>query len=565
MNTSYKYGTLSHFQPSNFKILHFVSMRRVYVSVILILLMLTTAATPTAGAGGRWYLVKKNIGIVAMHMQLLPTDRVVIYDRTSFGPSNISLPGDKCRRLDDQRDCTAHSVEYDVRLNTIRPLTLQTDVWCSSGSLMRDGTLVQTGGYKEGELVVRVLNINSDWKEIRRDGLVKRRWYATNHVLPEGGQIVIGGRKQFSYEFYPKASTGMKKAFPLRFLAETYDGPKIENNLYPFVFLNTDGSLFIFANNRAILFSYTRNEVVKRFPEIPGGHPRSYPSTGSAVLLPLSVIQGKVMVVEVMICGGAPKGSYSKAKNNTFGKALNSCARIKISDPDPKWVMERMPLHRVMGDMVLLPNGKVLIINGGSHGTAGWEHGRNPVLNPVIYDPIYSRFDVQNPTTIPRMYHSTAILVRDGRVLVGGSDPHQIYRFKKNVLFPTELRLEAFLPPYLDPNSFKIRPKIISPITQTNIRYGKQIVVKFMVQNKEVDPNRVLVTMVLPSFNTHSFSMNQRLLVLDGGNTTKSVGNMIYEVITMAPPSKYIAPSGYYMLFVVNEDIPSEGIWVVIG
>ncbi|KAJ0923457.1 putative galactose oxidase [Helianthus annuus] len=528
----------------------------------------TSAAATNGGGGGSWTFLQKSIGISAMHMQLLPNDRVIIFDRTDFGTSNISLPDGKCREDPHERvlkrDCTAHSVEYDVVLNTIRPLMVLTDVWCSSGALTPDGSLVQTGGFNDGERVVRVFDKSCgkcDWKEIP-SGLVNRRWYATNHVLPDGRQIVIGGRRQFNYEFYPK-TTSSDKAYSLAFLVQTND-PVIENNLYPFVFLNTDGNLFIFANNRAILFDYSRNQVLKTFPEIPGGEPRNYPSTGSGVLLPMRVVQGKVAVVEVLICGGAPKAAFVNANNGKFDAALKSCGRIKISDPEPKWVMENMPSGRVMGDMVLLPNGEVLIINGGSSGTAGWELGRNPVFNPVIYrsnNAINSRFVVQKPSTIPRMYHSTAILVRDGRVLVGGSNPHTYYNFT-NVLFPTELSLEAFSPSYLDPGSSKIRPKIISPVTQTKIQYGKQIVVRFTVQNQVV-LNRISVIMVAPSFNTHSFSMNQRLLVLDGGNT-RSVGKLTYEVNATTPPSGHIAPPGYYMLFVVHQDIPSEGIWVVI-
>ncbi|KAK3231752.1 hypothetical protein Dsin_003633 [Dipteronia sinensis] len=112
-----------------------------------------------------------------------------------------------------------------------------------------------------------------------------------------------------------------------------------------------------------------------------------------------------------------------------------------------------MPQARIMGDITLLPNGNVLIINGAAAGVAGWEIGRNPVLNPVIYRPnnkLGPRFESQNPTTIPSMYHSTAVLLRDGRVLVGGSNPHMRYKFT-GVLFPTELSLEAFTPAYLDP------------------------------------------------------------------------------------------------------------------
>ncbi|KAD5507858.1 hypothetical protein R6Q59_031416 [Mikania micrantha] len=539
-----------------------------FVCIFIIQSYPTTVAA--ASTGGSWALLRSNIGISAMHMQLLPSDRVLIFDRTDFGASNISLPEGKCREDPHdyvlKKDCTAHSVEYDVVSNSVRPLMVLTDVWCSSGALMPDGSFVQTGGFNDGDHVVRVYNSscsNCDWEEID-SGLVNRRWYATNHILPDGRQIVIGGRRQFNYEFYPKTPAS-EKSYSLPFLVQTND-PNIENNLYPFVFLHTDGNLFIFANNRSVLFNYSRNKVLKTFPEIPGGEPRNYPSTGSAVLLPLRVVQGNVAVVEVLVCGGAPKGAFVNAQNGTFDGALNSCGRINISDPDPKWVMEIMPFRRVMGDMVLLPNGDVLIINGGSNGTGGWEYGRNPVLNPVVYrpyNPIDARFDVQNPSVIPRMYHSTAILLQDGRVLVGGSNPHVYYNFT-NVVYPTELSLEAFSPSYLDPNSSGLRPKIISPISQSKILYGEQIVVRFTVQT-QIDVNLISVTMIAPSFNTHSFSMNQRLLVLDSGKAMKTLEKLTYEVNTTTPSAGHIAPPGYYMLFVVHQEIASEGIWVVVS
>ncbi|CAN4095436.1 unnamed protein product [Withania somnifera] len=536
----------------------------------------SAAAAIPCGHCGKWDSLLSNIGISAMHMQLLNNDRVVMFDRTDFGKSNISLPNEKCRY--DQNDttlkidCTAHSVEYNVASNTIRPLMVQSDVWCSSGSIFPDGSLVQTGGFNDGEKVVRVIkpcsNIATttsstcDWQEIE-GGLIQRRWYATNHILPDGRQIVIGGRRTFNYEFYPKTPSA-NNAYSLPFLVQTND-PRIENNLYPFVFLNVDGNLFIFANNRAILFDYTKNVVVKNYPEIPGGDPRNYPSAGSAVLLPLKNLQAQEIQAEVLVCGGAPKGSYISAQNGKYSSALSTCGRIMISDPNPRWIMETMPLARTMGDMVILPNGNVLIINGAATGTAGWELGRDPVLNPVIYrpeNPFHSRFEIQNPSPIPRMYHSTAILLRDGRVLVGGSNPHIYYNFT-GVLFPTELSLEAFSPPYLDSGYNYLRPRIIFSLTaQYTIGYGQWIPIRFTVPGW-VDRNLVTVTMFAPGFNTHSFTMNQRLLVLANENV-KPVGIKAYQIDVVTPNNAKLAPPGYYLLFVVHQNIPSEGIWIKI-
>jgi len=298
--------------------------------------------------------------------------------------------------------------------------------------------------------------------------------------------------------------------------------------------------------------------VVRTFPQIPGGDPRSYPSSGSAVLLPLKNLQA-----EVLICGGAPKGSYQKASNREFLGALNTCARIKITDPNPRWVVETMPRARVMGDMVMLPNGDVLIINGAGSGTAGWEYGRDPVLNPVLYktnNRIGSRFELQNPSHIPRMYHSTAILLRDGRVLVGGSNPHIGYNFN-NVLFPTELSIEAFSPAYLEPRFADVRPRIVAPTSELQ-KHGQKLGLRFQVK-AALDKNLVYVTLLAPPFNTHSFSMNHRLLVLES-NKVNIVEGTTYDIEVTMPGSPILAPPGFYLLFVVHKEIPSEGIWIQI-
>ncbi|KAL0360957.1 UNVERIFIED_CONTAM: Aldehyde oxidase GLOX [Sesamum radiatum] len=428
-----------------------------------------------------------------MHMQLLNTDRVIVFDRTDFGPSNISLPNNQCRNdpndLTLKVDCTAHSVEYDVTSNSIRPLNVLTDVWCSSGSVMPDGSLMQTGGFNDGDRNVRVykpcVDDSCDWREFDV-ALRQRRWYATNHILPDGGD------------------------------------------------------------------------------------PRSYPSSGSAVLLPLRDLQGGANVTaEVLVCGGAPKGSFTSANNGNFVGALNTCGRIRISDPNPQWVMETMPLARVMGDMVLLPNGNILIINGASSGTAGWDLGRNPVLTPLIYrpnNPTGLRFEAQNSSSIPRMYHSTAILLRDGRILVSGSNPHAYYNFT-GVVFPTDLTMEAFSPDYLDPRLVRVRPMIVSPVSHSQIGYGQQLDIIFKAQGR-INRGFISVTMVAPPFTTHSFSMNQRLLVLTNSTgisaSVTSLGGSNYQVRVTTPGSNILAPPGYYLLFVVYREVPSQGIWVQI-
>lgn len=535
------------------------------LSLLLPIVILCTSSAAAAAAGGRWELLQASTGVSAMHMQLLHNDRVIIFDRTDFGQSNLSLPNGNCRNDPNDRaltvDCTAHSIEYDVATKAFRPLMVLTDTWCSSGTVDPDGVLIQTGGFNDGERAVRKFSPcddgTCDWEEINL-GLVVRRWYATNQILPDGRAIIIGGRRQFNYEFYPKHQSTIAGPISLPFLRETHD--KEENNLYPFVHLNVDGNLFIFSNNRAILFDYRKNAVVRNYPVLSDGEPRNYPSSGSSVLMPLKPSGTEA---EVLICGGAPKGAYNCAQNNkTYFGALSTCGRIKITDKSPSWSLETMPMGRVMGDMILLPTGQVLVINGAGAGAAGWENSRDPLLSPVLYSPdaaAGSRFQVQHQSKTPRLYHSTAVLLRDGRILVGGSNPHIYYNFS-GVEYPTDLSLEAFSPDYLDSGVSSYRPKIVSSALPLDLCYNKPFTVKFTVEKLSDD---VSATMIAPPFTTHSFSMNQRLLVLATSKVSPT-GSSSYGIGVMAPGSAVLAPPGYYTLFVVNQGVPSEGIWVHI-
>jgi len=89
--------------------------------------------------------------------------------------------------------------------------------------------------------------------------------------------------------------------------------------------------------------------------------------------------------------------------------------------------------------MVPLPDGTVLIVNGAQQGQAGFAAATEPNLNAVLYDPSLpagTRFSTLGKTTIPRMYHSEATLLPDGRVLISGSNP-------QDPNFPDEYRLEV--------------------------------------------------------------------------------------------------------------------------
>ncbi|KAI3966163.1 hypothetical protein MKW92_035380 [Papaver armeniacum] len=509
---------------------------------------------------GTWELLVANAGISSMHTAVTRYGTVVLLDRTNIGPSRRMLRKGHCRDNPDDRvlkhDCYAHSVLFDPLTNEIRPLMIQTDTWCSSGQFLPDGTLLQTGGDLDGLKKIRKFvpcerNEFCDWEELQDIELVRGRWYSTNQILPDGSVIIVGGRAANSIEFYPPREPGV---LPLQFLGDVKDDQM--DNLYPYVHLLPNGNLFIFANNRAVQYDYMANSVVHDYPPLKGG-PRNYPSAGSSVMLAL---QGDYTSAVIVVCGGAEYGAFVQKSTDT--PAHGSCGRIVPTDPNPDWEMEDMPFARIMGDMVMLPTGDALIINGAQSGSQGFELGTNPCLNPVLYrpsEPVGLRFMTLTPATVPRMYHSTANLLPDGRVLVAGSNPHYFYKYGGD--FPTELRLEAFSPEYLSADRANLRP-VIEELPE-KLCYGQAFEVFISVTLPIV--GIVEVNFCKCAFRHTFYSQGQRLVKLGVTSAIPESGGAVggkYRIGCTAPPNPKVAPPGYYMVFAVNQGVPSVARWV---
>ncbi|GAA0173803.1 hypothetical protein LIER_27343 [Lithospermum erythrorhizon] len=415
---------------------------------------------------------------------------------------------------------------------------VQTDVWCSSAAVSHDDVLIQTGGYHAGDHKISTftpcIDDGCDWIKLE-ENLGVTRWYSSNQILPDGRVIIVGGRGQFSYEFFPKNGND-SEVFLMSFLKETMDVEE-DNNLYPFLHLLPDGNLFLFANQRSVMFDYMKIVILREFPMIPG-EKRNYPAIGSSVMLPLKLAGvGGRLVVEVVVCGGAKGGAYMAALNGVYMAGSKSCGRLKVTDPRD---------YSKRG---------------------GWDSAVDPVLHPVLYKPGVTdpdkRFTILNPTTRSRMYHSAAILLPDGRILVDGHNPHKTYNFT-GVRYPTDLSFEVFMPPYMDSGYGHLRPSInsIQGSGATNIvSYGQRFSIIFELPSSQTsDMGGLMVSMVTPSFTTHSVAMNQRLLELEIVNV--QLLGVARKVTISAPPTINIAPPGYYMLFVVHEGVPGQAVWI---
>uniref|UniRef100_A0A1D1XRX2 Galactose oxidase n=1 Tax=Anthurium amnicola TaxID=1678845 RepID=A0A1D1XRX2_9ARAE len=544
--------------------------------VCLILAAAAAASCRSQQLPGTWEVLVENAGIASMHTAVTHYGDVVLLDRTDIGPSRRRLPRSRCRvdpsdSLLPRLDCYAHSILFNPATRSIRSLKIQTDTWCSSGQFLPDGTLLQTGGSADGFKKFRAFTPCPsghplhlcDWQELDDLQLSSGRWYATNQILPDGSVIIVGGRGSNSVEFYPPRHDNPR---PFPFLADAEDTQM--DNLYPYLHLLPDGNLFVFANRDSILLDYKQHRVVRTFPRMPGGGSRSYPSTASSVMLPLDHADG-FRAVEVMVCGGGASGAYRAARRRRFREALSSCGRMVVTAAEPRWEMEDMPGQRLMSDMLLLPTGDVLLVNGATRGCAGWGRARGAARRPYLYQPGGApgqRFSVLRPSGIARMYHSSAVVLPDGRVLVAGSNPNRRYVVSGDgVRYPTELRVEAFSPPYMQAGAFSDRRasnlSLIGVSGDSEVKYGEDFGVRLQF-GRRWEGEALGFHVYAPPFATHSTSMNQRLLKLRCKSIVREEDDGSVSAVVVAPPSPNVAPSGYYLLTVVNGGIPSQGIWV---
>lgn len=214
------------------------------------------------------------------------------------------------------------------------------------------------------------------------------------------------------------------------------------------------------ANRDAMIYDW-RSNTEQRLPQIPNAVRVTYPMTGTGVLLPLSSANN--FQPEVMLCGGSTiddtRAGYDISANEA---ASSQCSRLVLSAEGIQagWSVEQMPNSRIMPDAVLLPDGKIVIVNGGGSGIAGYgnvkdrvgqSNAANPVFTPVLYDPlapIGKRFSSDGmPTSdIPRLYHSVASLTPNGSIIIAGSNPNLD---RSNAKFATEYRMEWLMPSYM--------------------------------------------------------------------------------------------------------------------
>lgn len=389
------------------------------------------------------------------------------------------------------------------------------------------------------------------------------RWYASVQLLGDGRIFVASGsanglnptiprNNNPTYEILDRSgrSTGFSVSLPI-----------LEGNqpyyMYPFIHLLKDGNIFIFVARSAEVFNVHTGTTARPLPDLLGDY-RTYPNTGGSVLLPLS--SENQWGPDIMVCGG---GSYQGLASPTDA----SCGRIRPLAKHPSWEIDAMPNGRGMVEGTLLPDGTVVWLNGCKTGAQGFGVAKDPIYEAWIYDPkkpFGQRWAIGASSKVPRMYHSVALLLLDGTVMIAGSNPAEQPVLETDPLnplkaFPTEFRVEIYIPPYLDGLNALKRPTDVDIPTKYLPANGHRFSISF---NIHTGAKGVKVALYHGGFVTHSVHMGHRMIYLD--TLGFRPGRVKQEVTAWMPPSPNISPPGPYVIYVVVDGIPSVGQFVTV-
>lgn len=404
-------------------------------------------------------------------------------------------------------------------------------------------------GFVGGKLTYLWSPDDSTW--YRQADMAIDRWYPTALLRGNGSLIVAGGitgtgpiEEGNNYEVFVQSGTNpptgawqQPQLFPgpSNFASTLY--------IYPRMYTLTTGEAF--------LTGFTSHCAKLEHTSAPGvwvkGRNSSFDTRvyGTTLLMPFVPDVLGNYVDEVLILGGIAI-EFPKAKNSNTGKPLSGNrgvqSSVEVSYPttsNPGWYARPPMAHsRKYANGVLLADGSLFVVGGNSGGgVAG-----GVVLNPELWDG-YSWSQLP-PHDTPRTYHSTAVLLPDGRVLsAGGNTATRDYQIYK--------------PAYLtngDP-----RP-VISAAPATMGYYAENPA----VHSIEFEPMPAghsveRAVLISPAAVTHHTDCNQRYvqLILDSSASD--------HIDVRAPANRNLVPPGYYMLFLLSTaGVPSEAAWVKV-
>lgn len=491
---------------------------------------------PAAADGGRWDRPVA-MPIVPAAAVVLPCSGKVL--------AWASDEGDVFDKGGEKRNQTL-TVVFDPQSSAVEEFTAadtRHNMFCPGLSMDSLGQVVVTGGSTSESM--SIFSDPTQW--VSGPKMTQGRGYHSQVTLSDGDIFAIGGSWSGPY--------GGKHGEIFRRRDATWTalpGCAVD------AMLTNDPKGFFCADNHAWLFGWKNGSVFQAGPSRamnwydPAGEGAFLPAgprcdsddsmNGNAVMF--DAVRGKILTL-----GGAP--GYS----DSYGTALAHV--ITIDAPfSPVAVRRVSPMQspRAYSNSVVLPTGQVFV-NGGQSWAKQWTDA-NSTMTPELWDPHTEQFSKMTPSTVPRNYHSIALLLPDATVMTGGgglcwtwcADPRA-----------NHLDMQRFLPPYLfnRDGSLASQPQILR-MSAAKVAAGERLTVTTESQVHAF-------ALVRYGSATHSINTDQRRVPLAAKMMAAAAdGTHIYEVVM---PGEYgILIPGYWMLFAISDGgVPSNATTLLVS
>ncbi len=496
-------------------------VRGLFAGLLVASAGVATSGEPAAAAtNGTWAVTSTPSNVRAVHATLLRTGKVLLV----AGSGN------------DRNDFNAGTFKtsiWDPATGNLTAVSTPWDAFCSGHVALADGRILIAGGSGGYSSPSTNYQPSGTKKAYLFDPATSRyqavpnmhvaRWYPTLTELGDGRVFALGGLDDTGQY------TSQSEIFDGSSWSTPANGPSsyVYQPMYPALHQMRDGRLFYsgvntFGSNAAEVPPGLFDVNTSAYTNVPGLTDDQRRDQGASVLLPPAQDQ------RVMVIGG---GDHSNDVN-----AVSTTAIADLKVPNPMFTPgPSIDSNKIYVSAVVLPDSTVLQTGGAAKSVV---FSGAPVLSAQIFQPKTNTWTSVAAPSVARMYHSSAVLLPDGRVATFGGNPTNSF----------EMRIEVFTPPYLETGT--ARPTLASSGV-TDLHYGDYTT--FATTQAAPIARAVLVR---PASTTHESDPNQRLVDLGMTRTATGVS------VTM-PSEPNLAPPGWYMVFVVDSNgVPSAAQWV---
>ncbi|MFF5292813.1 galactose oxidase-like domain-containing protein [Paractinoplanes globisporus] len=463
------------------------------------------AVSADPGLSGSWSPVV-DTPVVPVFDALLPNGKVLIWDSVGDNAAE-SYPDHTFTR----------AMVWNPADNTAKRVDLQgTNIFCAGFAHLANGNILVAGGNADQQLDGTVTTYVFDWQAetwTRGANMAGARWYPSVAETANGEHVIVGGGPATAEVYQANGAIRALTGFT-----------KYKARAYPFLVSRPDTQLGLIGPYAA---AYTINTSGTGVITATGTRDSISRDYGSFATYDIgkSVVAGG---------GKLTEGGVANVPTRT-AVVVNSGA-----GPAPSFAPTgSLATGRKQFDTTLLADGTVLATGGlTSAATSSLVDLNHAATAAERWDPATGRWSVLASASRIRQYHSTAMLLPDGRVMTGGGG---ICAVCMTVGY-LEKNVEYFSPPYLFKKDGTGTPATRPEIAAAPASVG--IGGSFAVSSPQAAGIRKVALVGLADV-THGVDQGQRYVPLKftvSGTTLTVTG----------PPNGGVAPPGYYMLFILD-------------